>query len=176
MLKNKNINKDPQLEAVKKDQNIKLERLQYTKNRIPALLTYLGIIFNVVYYIGIYKINNVFFYKFIIFISVILNLLFLLFGFLSSEGIKSYKKPYVFVLLGLGVLQFVRIFIFPIQALNTPLVEGSSETVINAAKFARFVIYLSISGASMISAGLLGLYKINQLEKSKMISSLNEVK
>ena len=105
-----------------------------------------------------------------------MNLLFLLFGFLSSEGIKSYKKSYVYVLVGLGVLQIVRIFIFPLKALNTPATTESIEGVISTAKFIRFVIYLSISSASMIFAGLYGLYKINLLENYKKSILIEEVK
>ena len=72
------------------DAVIKKDRLRFTKNKLSANLSLLAIVFNAFYFVSIYKsdVGN-YYYKLIIGISVVYNLLFMLAAFLSSEGVKS---------------------------------------------------------------------------------------
>ena len=100
--------------------------LQYRKNSLPANLTLLGLIFNVLFFCIAYCItapttasgDPSLFVTILMGGSVILTLVMLLTTFLASEGIKAYKKKFVVVLIVLAVIQFARIFVFPIYVLQ----------------------------------------------------------
>ena len=64
--------------------NIKLDRMRYVKDNVPSMFAILAIVFDVLYFVLIYKINNEYFYTSMIGVSVVANLLFMLFGFWSS--------------------------------------------------------------------------------------------
>ena len=100
---------------------IRKDRLRFTKNTLASTFAIIAIVFDVLYFLNIYNsdvhrsVGN-FYYQIRIGASIILNLLFMLAAFLSSEGIKNYKVSYGYVLGVLGVIQIVRIFILPMQA------------------------------------------------------------
>ena len=91
------------------DRTIQRDRMRFTRNTLSANLVLLAILFDVFYFINIYKsdinhdVGN-FYYQFRIGASIILNLVFMLAAFLSSEGIKNYKVQYAYLLIGLGAL------------------------------------------------------------------------
>ena len=92
---------------------IRKDRMRFTKNTLASTLAIVAIVFDVLYFLNIYKSDvnhNVgnFYYQIRIGGSIILNLLFMLAAFLSSEGIKNYKVSYGYVLGVLGVIQLVR--------------------------------------------------------------------
>ena len=89
---------------------IKRDRLRFIKNTASANLAYLAILFNVLYFVSIYSSDpGNYYYNIEIGVSVIYNLLFLLTAFLSSEGLKGYKKSYAIIIIVIGALQLVRI-------------------------------------------------------------------
>ena len=93
-----------------KDVNlIKKDRMRFTNNTLSSTLCYIAIIFNVLYFANIYSsdVGN-YYYNLNIGASVLYNLLFLLFTFLCSEGVKGYSKGYSIFLLGIGAMQIVR--------------------------------------------------------------------
>ena len=99
---------------------IKKDRLRYTKNKLSANLAYLGILFDVLYFVSIYSSDvDTYYYNITIGFSVLYNLVFLLAAFLSSEGVKSYKLNYSWFIMVVGVLQFVRILGIPRMAHST---------------------------------------------------------
>ena len=72
---------------------IKLDRMRYVKDNMPSNFAILAIVFDVLYFVLIYKINNEFFYNFLIGVSIIVNLLFMLFGiFLSTRTVKRMAR------------------------------------------------------------------------------------
>jgi len=154
------------LEEIKKDKNIKTDRLRFTKNNVPAYLIYVAIVLDVLYFILIYKTNNNYFYTPKIGISVITNLIFLLASFLSSEGIKNYKKNYAFVMIALGIIQIVRIFIYPVQAHSTDVVvlEEVTGKVLDDASFTTCLVYLITSASCLIAGAIIGYLKSVKLE------------
>lgn len=155
-------------------QTIKKDRLRYTKNTLSANLTYVGILFNVLYFLSIYQsdVNN-YYYTITIGLSVVYNLIFLLVAFLGSEGIKNYKLNYAFVLIGIGVLQGVRIFGIPRMAHEAmTTIEGVEVPVMGDQQFALVVVYLLISGVACIVAGAFGAHKTYVLETYKKDNGL----
>ena len=93
---------------------IQLDRMRYTKNTFSSRMVYLAILFDVFYFVSIYEsdVGN-WYYTWLIGISIVYNLVFMLISFLASEGVKNYKTGYGYLLLGLGVGQIARIFILP---------------------------------------------------------------
>ncbi len=146
---------------------IKKDRLRYTKNKLSANLAYLGILFDVLYFVSIYSSDvDTYYYNITIGCSVLYNLVFLLMAFLSSEGVKNYKKNFSWLIMVVGVLQFVRILGIPRMAHSAVLTLDGVETIVMGDKqFAWVVICLVISGVACIASGIAGIYKATVLEK-----------
>ena len=86
------------------DKIIRKDRLRFEKNKLSSGLTYLAILFNVFYFVNLYAFyNNNYYYNIKIGASIVYNLLFLLFAFLSSEGVKNYKINMSIILIVIGV-------------------------------------------------------------------------
>lgn len=144
---------------------IKIERMAYTKDKIPSWFAILAIVCNVLYFVSIYKTNLSSYYTYVIGISVICNLLFMLATFLCSEGVKTYKKNYGITMIVLGVLEFARIFYFPIKGLNT--IEATTELpIMDGGQFTRCVSYLCVASALLIVGGIISIINSIILEKS----------
>ena len=136
---------------------IKKDRLRFTKNKLSSNLTLLAILINAFYFVSIYKSDvGSYYYQYMIGISVVYNLLFMLVAFLASEGVKSYKINYSYVLMLLGIGQIIRIFILPMDAANTTVtLSGEEEVVMGSGQFTRVCIYLVASAALCIIAGVI---------------------
>ncbi len=149
------------------DAVIKKDRLRFTKNKLSANLSLLAIVFNAFYFVSIYKsdVGN-YYYKLIIGISVVYNLLFMLAAFLSSEGVKSYKMNYSYVLLALGAGQIIRIFILPRAARGaTVTLSDVEQNVMESGQFTRVCIYLIISAVLCCAAAVINISKSTTLTK-----------
>ena len=148
---------------------IKRDRMRFTKNTLCSTLAILAIVFDVFYFINIYKSDvghNVgnFYYQIRIGASIVYNLVFMLAAFLSSEGVKNYKQEYCYVLLIIGVLQIVRIFILPAQAAAAEVTIGDVTTkVMESAQHTRVVIYLLLSAAGCLAGGVIGIKRCREL-------------
>lgn len=145
-------------------QNIKdtkKDRLRYTKNTLSATMTYIAILFNVLYFVNIYQsdVGN-YYYNLTIGLSVLCNLIFLLIAFLSSEGLKNYKKSYSYIIIVVGLVQIARIFGIPTMAHAAKVTLGEEELlVMDDSQFQYVLICLLISAAACFVAGIVGLYK-----------------
>ena len=103
--------------SMNEERLIQRDRMRFTKNTLSSSLALLAILFNVLYFVSIYKSDvGSYYYNILMGASVLYNLLFLLVVFLSSEGVKGYKLSFAFVLLVVGALQILRIFILPARA------------------------------------------------------------
>ena len=158
-----------QTETLTNIPNVKTDRLRYTKNKLSSNLAILAIVFDVLYFISLYSSDvGKYYYTDIIGASIVYNLLFLLCTFLSSEGVKSYKLSYAVLLIGVGIMQIVRIFYIPMQAHATELVVGTDTVLaMGTGQFIRVVIYLSLSAIACIAGGIIGILKTVTLEKYK---------
>lgn len=161
---------------------IKTDRMRYTKNAASSRLALLAIVFNVLYFVSVYQsdVDN-HYYTLLIGASVVYNLIFMLTAFLSSEGVKNYKKGYSILLAALGVGQIARFFILPRQMHETvwkvvkQTVNGvKTETtlmVMDDGQFTFLIVMLALSAVCCFASAMINLIKSTRLEKH--IASLN---
>ena len=147
------------------DRTIQRDRMRFIKNSLCSNLAILGILFNVFYFVSIYQSDvDTYYYNYIIGISIVYNLVFMLAVFLSSEGVKNYKRNYSYLLAVIGVIQLVRIFIIPINAhAAVTVVNGESVAVMQDGQFYRVVAYLAISAACLIASAVVNFIRCNEL-------------
>ena len=92
------------------------------------------------------------------------ELIVLLAAFLCSEGIKNYKISYAYVMIVLGIIQLVRIFIYPVTAHNsTVIIQEQAVTVMETPQFIRCALYLVLSAASLFVGAFVGMTRSKQL-------------
>ena len=162
---------------------IKRDRMRFTKNTASSRLALLAIVLNVLFFVSIYKVNLSAYYTWLIGVSILYNLVFMLAAFLSSEGAKNYNIRYSFLLIILGIGQIIRIFIIPARMYMTQIEESASwvitktvqgagnemvtQTIENrvmpSAQYTRVIIYLALSAACLIIAALINWIKSRQL-------------
>ena len=148
------------------DKLIQRDRMRFVKNSLCANLCYLALLFDVFYFVLLYRSDvGTYYYTIQIGASIVYNLLFLLIVFLCSEGVKNYSKNYSYVLLGAGVMQVVRIFVIPMSAHAATIVEDGAEiAVMQDSQFIRSVIYLAVSAACLIVSAVVNIIRCNMLE------------
>jgi hypothetical protein len=146
--------------------DVKSDRMRFTKNTISATLSYLAILFNAIYFVSIYSsdVKN-YYYNMEIGISVVYNLLFMLFVFLSSEGVKSYDLKYSILLIAIGAMQIVRIFGIPLNAYYEFIEIRKNQyiQVMEGGQFILCVVCLSLSALAAIIGGTIGIIKTKKL-------------
>ena len=150
------------------DENmIKRDRMRFIKNSQSANLCYLAILFNVFYFVSIYKSDvGSYYYNILIGVSIVYNLIFMLAAFLSSEEVKNYNKKYSYLLIVVGILQICRIFIIPMRAHSArTVVNGAEVLVMHNGQFFRVCLYLAISAACLLVAALVNIKKCNELSE-----------
>lgn len=138
--------------------------MRFIKNSLSSNLAILGILFDVFYFVSIYQSDvGSYYYNIQIGASVVYNLIFMLAVFLSSEGVKNYKKNYSYLLVGIGIMQIVRIFVIPMQAHTTPIMAGGTEMVMGNKQFTMVVAYLGISAACLIASAVVNFIRCQEL-------------
>ncbi len=150
---------------------IQLDRMRFTKNTLGSRLVYLAILFDVLYFVSVYESDvGTWYYQALIGISIVYNLVFMLIAFLASEGVKNYKVSYGYLLLGLGVGQIARIFILPLMAASAmtkrsdPVLKKVVEVaVMDQSQFAWIVVFLCLSAACCIIAGIVSVTRSRKL-------------
>ena len=144
---------------------IRRDRMRFTKNTLSSGLALLGILFNVLYFVSIYRSDvGSYYYNILIGASILYNLIFMLTVFLCSEGVKNYNSVYACVLLVVGALQILRIFILPMQAHTAVATINQQETIVmQSAQFIRVVVYLVASAVCCLIAGVVGIQKSRAL-------------
>ena len=151
---------------------IRRDRMRFTKNTLSSRLALLGIVFNVLFFVSIYKVNHSAYYDYWMGISIIYNLVFMLAAFLCSEGVKKYNARYSILLILLAAGQIVRLFIYPARMLENPEIQGgallvrevsnesgSVTTVAVLPQYTRVMIYLLLSAACLLAGAIINLVK-----------------
>ena len=116
------------------DKATRVDRMRYIKNKFSSNLCLLAILFDVFYFVCIYKSDvSTYYYTIMIGASIVYNLVFMLAAFLSSEGVKAYSERYCYVMIALGVMQFVRIFIIPLRAFKAVVTISKAEVAVMGA-------------------------------------------
>jgi hypothetical protein len=143
---------------------IRLDRMRFTKNSLPASLALLAIIFNVLYFANIYESNvGSWYYNILMGASILYNLVFMLAAFLSSEGVKNYKPTFSYVMFVLAAIQIVRIFIYPVKAHVESGPMGRFPGLMSDFQFIRLIVYLVLSALCLVAAALINLAKSRAL-------------
>ena len=140
---------------------IKLDRMRYAKNTLSSRLTYLAILFDVLYFVSIYESDvGSWYYQILIGASIVYNLVFMLVAFLSSEGVKNYKAGYAWVLLAAGIGQIVRMFILPMLAYKaTVTISKVTYPVMEMPQLIWVIICLGLSELCCFAAGAVGVHR-----------------
>lgn len=157
---------------------VEIDRMRFTKNSQSANYAILAIVFDVLYFVKIYQSDvGSYYYNYLIGISIIYNLVFMLAAFLSSEGVKNYKKSYSYLLLALAVGQVVRIFILPRQAHNATVSSGGVELeVMSDGVYTLLVVYLVASAICLAASAVVNLRKcaaLAELEKMQQAPTVS---
>ena len=147
------------------ERTIQRDRMRFIKNSLASNLAILGILFDVFYFVSIYKSDvGTWYYSILIGASIVYNLVFMLAVFLSSEGVKNYKSGYSYLLAVVGVLQIARIFIIPAQAHATAtVISGETVTVMQDGQFYRVAAYLVLSAVCLIASAAVNLIRCREL-------------
>lgn len=147
------------------ERTTRLDRMRFTKNTTSANLALLAIIFNVCFFISIYESDvGSWYYTILVGGSILYNLIFMLAAFLASEGIKNYKIGYSYLMIVLGIIQIVRIFIYPVKAHNAVVtIQEQAVTVMEGGQFARVVLYLVLSAACLFAGAVVGIIRSRAL-------------
>lgn len=155
-----------------KNTTIENDTLLYRKNKLPANLALLGLVFNCMYFCLLYGVKDrtgeTIWSQIDIGISVILTLVLLLVTFLSSEGIKGYNKKFCIPLLVIAVFQIARIFYFPLYGLKNNILTIPYFWIIpttSTFEFIMMVIWLCLSSACLTASAVIGYIQTVRLEK-----------
>ncbi|MBR4501974.1 MAG: hypothetical protein IKP22_08810 [Clostridia bacterium] len=145
------------------DQNIKVDRMRYSKNTQSSRLALLAIVLDVLFFVSIYKYvckdttrSDEFYYTALMGASILYNLVFMLAAFLSSEGVKNYKTNFSYVMFVLAAIQIARIFIYPVKAHSQPGLMSDFQ-------FIRLIVYLVASALCLVAGALINLGKSRAL-------------
>ncbi|MCD8372772.1 MAG: hypothetical protein LUD27_05685 [Clostridia bacterium] len=141
---------------------IQSDIMRYRPNKFSSNFTLLSIAFGCLYFLVLYgqytrsyELNvEVVFFDVGMGLSVIYNLVFLLLTFYMSIQIKNYRKSASYVLIGLAVIQVLRIFWYPVR--------GLSKDLISAGDFTVMIIWLALSAACLIVAAVFGIIRNKQ--------------
>ncbi len=144
------------MSAEKEPKTIARDRMRYTKDKRSANLVLIAIVLDCLYFVNIYKSDvGSYYYTWQIGASIIYNLLFLLTAFLASEGVKNRKTGYTGILLGIGLMQVVRIFYLPAKAHAAVItVSGAEVVVMDDQQFLFVVVCLILSAVCCIAAAV----------------------
>lgn len=160
--------------------------MRYKSNKLASSLALLAIIFNCLYFCLLYSFRDKFFGTWRLGVSVILTLVVLLVTFLSSEGIKNYNKKFAIALLILAVVQIIRMFGLPLEALKYDIKNGVASQLTGGALNMRYfgidlspsvayvmlVVWLAASAACLIASAVIGYINSVKLENfNKKIES-----
>ncbi len=148
------------------ERKVTLDRMRYVKNTTSSRLALLAIVFDVLYFVKLYQSNFDFYYTFMMGVSIIYNLIFMLMAFLASEGVKNYKKGFSWLLFALGVGQVVRVFILPMSAHSATFMMGKTEMIVMGdGQYAFSLICLLLSAVCCFVSGGINIDKKNRLDK-----------
>lgn len=147
------------------EKTIQLDRMRYTKNTFSSGFALLAILFDVCFFISVYGSDvGSWYYNILIGASILYNLIFMLAAFLSSEGVKNYKIGYSYLMIALGVIQIIRIFIYPMKAHSAVVtIQEQAVAVMTDGQFVRLVAYLALSAACLFIGAVVGIQRSRAL-------------
>lgn len=121
------------------------ERMQYQPDKLSSFLCVLSIIFNMVYFVSIYR-DNAVAPDVTIGADILINIILMMIVFLGSEKLKAYSKKWSIYILLLGAAQILRIFWVPGHFKQLEMLVE--------VKYTLAVIWLLVSGIFLLFAGI----------------------
>jgi hypothetical protein len=143
-------------EKIVSDKYVSIEKLQYRTDKLAYSLAILGLFINVLYFSTLYVSNDNFYYSWKMGISILYNLVYMLLVFLFAEEVKHYHRNYAVFLTIIGLLQIVRIFVYPKQGLDAGSLSQNIYTIL--------CVYLMVSAILLISSGICSWIKSTVLK------------
>jgi hypothetical protein len=147
-------------------QTIKKDRMRYTKDSFSSTLLILSIVFDCLFFVSIYQSDvGTYYYNWMIGVSIVYNLVFLLAAFLASESVKNRKDGYTAIIVVLGIIQIARIFILPAKAhAATALVNGVEVAVMGNGQ------YMYVVGCLVASAVCCFVAAVTSAKNNKILA------
>jgi len=147
-------------------QTIKKDRMRYTKDSFSSTLLILSIVFDCLFFVSIYQSDvGTYYYNWMIGVSIVYNLVFLLAAFLASESVKNRKDGYTAIIVVLGIIQIARIFILPAKAhAATALVNGVEVAVMGDGQ------YMYVVGCLVASAVCCFVAAVTSAKNNKILA------
>lgn len=138
------------------EKRVQSDRMRYTKDTLASSLVLAAIVLDALYFVSVYQTDvGSYYYSWQIGASIIYNLIFMLAAFLASEGVKNRKSGYWAALIGLGLMQFVRIFYLPARAHSAIVtVNGEDLAAMDEGQYTYVVICLAVSGICCLLAAV----------------------
>ena len=177
-------NKNSKVEKVYYDQNnLEGEMLRYRANSSSYKYGMLAIVFNIL--AAFISLNSVKWGVDVI-IKILMNIVILLFGFLSIEKAKAYSKKYSYVLIGFGIVSIARIFWYPLILIRDysaylldetqlgklgPTITSKNEysnAYLPASGYTRAtiaIVLLSLAAVCFLVSGIIGYVKAKKYEQ-----------
>ena len=95
--------------------NLSLEKMRYNNNKLSYYLGLGGIALSLLScFIGLNSLQPTAAWSIFL---ILLNILILLFGFLTAEKVKVYSKNFSYYSIGLGAVCIARIFMYPLLSI-----------------------------------------------------------
>ena len=147
-------------------QTIAKDRMRYTKDKFSSMLAIIAIVFDCLFFVSIYQSDvGTFYYNWLIGVSIVYNLVFLLAAFLASESVKNRKDGYTAIIVVLGIIQIARIFILPVKAhAATALVNGVEVAVMGDGQ------YMYVVGCLVASAVCCFVAAVTSAKNNKILA------
>lgn len=151
---------------------VRIERIRYTKNRLSAGLALLSVLFDALFFINIYESDvGSWYYSILMGVSILYNLIFLLTGFLCSEGVKNDRISCAYIMIALGFGQILRIFIYPVKACESTVTIGErTVAVMGRGQFIVCVLWLLLSGTCMLVGAVISINRGRLLRETSETS------
>lgn len=133
------------------------ERMKYRPDKASYWLCIISIILNMVYFVSIYT-NRSIVPDVTIGADVLINIIFMMIVFLTSEKLKAYAKKWNVYIVIVGFIQMSRIFWLPVHFNQLEMLVG--------AKYILAIVCLITSGILLLLAG------INSLANGRILNTI----
>lgn len=136
------------------DKDSRIERMHYQANKFGASFVLLAIILNCIVMSLIYE-NLGIIPSLRIGIDILLNILFILVCFLSSEKVKVYSINWSIATIVLAGVTVLRIFFIPLWALD--------QNYIGKTSFIIYMLFYLIVAGLLVASGIISLIRSRKL-------------
>ncbi len=134
-----------------------LERMRYKPDRLASRLCLASVVCCAVYFTALYETQSVV-PDMLMGADILLNILFLLAGFLAAEKAKVYSRGWSFIMLGMAAGQFARCLWLPEHYRALEQLAGGAYSITLVSLLASAALMLAAGIASCINSTALARY------------------